>query len=213
MSEKYPYPEAEHYEFPRDPYQQADDEMRLYPTSDEFRKNLVTLKRMYSKTPLMKSMEQYSRIASIVRIPEISGGGIGSFNFGFYSGALLSVHVNVAPAPRYLNSAVLSTNLLEGFDLEGPGAEQLILLRLGAIKDWFLEWAGQEGSDEDPGWSQFFDEQTLDYQERAYAMADLVYGEQKFSYEHQLDFLMGYTFASNMVWTVAAQHKIDPPVL
>lgn len=194
MSEHYPYHPSEQYEFPRNQIEQAEEELRIYDTPIEFRKNLLGLKRMYEWTACFQSLKQYAAYAADLRtVPE--GAVIkSSFNGDFFSGELMAMHVNVAPAPLGTKRAILFNDFLS--DLEGNPAKDTIEEN---IRDFIAEWAGGESNN----WAEFLAEQDPRYQKAATMMAERMYDRCDGALERELDFLAGFTFASNLVWHAA----------
>lgn len=202
MSERYGYPEAEYLPSPRNPHEQADDELRTYDTPERMRANLVALKLGYEKTACMRAMGKYAQFAAVVRSPE-SGIGNRDFNPDFYSGTLMAVHINLAPASEGVRQKVLSTDFLSELDNhpQRHTVEQ-------SIKEWFEKWSG----DDEHSWIHFYDCQTEAYQERAHALAERLYEDRSDTNERQYDFMLGYTFASNLVWTCGMAYRSRAPI-
>jgi hypothetical protein len=105
-----------------------------------------------------------------------------------------------------MKHSMLSTDFLNGLNDESD--TELIE---DSIRDWFKKWAGEIDDEDSMTWHEFLELQTQDYQERALALAELAYGAKRFAPERQLDFMIGYTFASYLIWT-AAKKGNDTPV-
>lgn len=192
MAEQYPYPSQEHYEFPKTQTEQAREELRIYPEWSDFRANLLALMRMYEKTPCMKSMERYAILAEPLRTDSETNKKL--LNHDFYNGALLGVHVNLAPAPTHIKRKVLSTEFLADLD-ENPLEYEIAQSVTAHIE----EWSGSKKNN----WRAFLDEQDRGYRDAATELALKLYENVPDSEEQQLDFMVGFTFASNLVWQTA----------
>jgi hypothetical protein len=200
---QYTYAQSEHYEFPRTPSQQADEELRLYPKPRDFRKSLVMLKELYKETPCFSAMKRYAEFASVVKAPAEHEEYTSGFNRDFFSGALIAMHVNVAPTDDYTKWKVLTTDFLDGLD-SAPNRETII----DSIQEWLKTWAG-EGEN---SWQEFFDSQDKDYQDHALALCAHMFDGFTNNEERQQNFMLGYTLSSNLVWTAGMSAQIRPPV-
>ncbi len=191
MSDTYPYPIQEHYDFPKDQTEQAEEELRYYPTQEEMLLNISALNEMYGSTPFMRAMKKYADIAKSLRI---SGSDFdrqsNESNDDFYNGTLLSTHVNVAPARSVVRRTVLRTNPLAGFD-ESP--EKAFIAK--NIEDYLQEWV----SGDTYNWHDFLESQDEQYKDVVVRLALRMYEGEEFSEEKELDFLAGLTFATNIV--------------
>lgn len=193
--EAFPYPKQEHYVFPCNQLEQVQDELRLYPTGDEFREFAIGLQRLYSTTTFMQTIREYAKLAGKFRVPDIDGGSPGNFNFGFYDGALLALHMNVAPAEKRVKRFVFD-------ELSYPEESQFSDLE--EVIDRMNLWSG-EGEE---SWSAFFDAQTDEYQASIFNIVERIYDNRNDPTERSYDFILGYTLSSNFVWSIA---KRIPP--
>ena len=199
MAEQYPYHPSEHYAFPHDPIEQAEEELRLYDTPYEFQESVEVLKSMYQWTACFKSLEQYAVYAADLRpTPPDEVAVRSGFNEEFFSGALMATHVNVAPAPLTTKRTILNIDFLAGIDQspEKDAIEQ-------SIKEWLDGWAGGETDN----WAEFLAEQDVRYQAVATALAERMFEGRENALERELDFLVGFTFASNIVWQAARRSE------
>lgn len=198
----YLYPKAEHYESPASPHEQVDEELRVYETPAQLRVEVAALRLSYQKTAFMQSVKELSMCAAAVRSPESSVSSK-NFNGDFFSGALVALHVNIAPASEELQSYVLRARFTP--DTSNDADEDLVALQLTEVLE---EWA----ADGERSWSAFYESQSKDYQKRAMALSQRMYADKEDFVERELDFIMGYTFASNMVWTIGLSHRSKNPV-
>lgn len=185
----YPYPIAEHCIEPRNQHEQADEELRLYRTSEEMRARLDMLRLMYAKTPIMQSMCEFSEFAAAVRSPS-SEVGSDDFNSDFYDGMQMAVHINLAPASDKLQHYVRGVYFMP--NVGGDDDSEAIKM--------LQEWA-------DTKWQDFYDAQDEDFQSRAMALGERLYEDDDDCLERQYDYILGYTYASNLVWSAAATYQ------
>ena len=196
MSEQYSYPEREHYQFPKNIIEQAREELRFYGEPVEFQKNLVALKRMYAKTPFMKSMEIYATIAASLQTNQIKEATKQRPNVDFFGGALMGAHINLAPAPTHIKQYVLRQSFIA--DLHGDTEHSSVL---GEVSDRMAEWAGGEENN----WHEFLADQPVDFQDAVVELATTLYADRDDSEDRQLDFMVGFTFATNFVWLASKE--------
>lgn len=98
---------------------------------------------------------------------------------------------------------MLLTNFLYGLD-DDPDKET----KIDSIKEWLTTWAG-DGED---NWSQFLDEQSPEYQEKALALGAKLFEGREGAEERELDFIVGYTMASNLLWKAGLYTNTPNPV-
>lgn len=192
-----PYPEVEDCVLPRDQIQQIEDELRMHPTSESFVRSLAELKEIYQHTPFMLSMRQFAEYAASFQ------SGADTFthdtNISFYLGSLFGFHVNTWPAPAHIKRLVANGDYRHGIETATNRA---------TIEENITAWL-QEWTDGDNNWLEFMEEQSPRFLDAATECAALVHDE----LEQQLDFMVGFATATNLVWQLAKPKTIiDPPV-
>lgn len=192
MEFQYPYPEKEHYVLPRNLVEQTHDELRMYPAPADLRLCIEGLRKMYAKTPYMQSMKQYAALAGVLKSEQGPLDGEGKFNFDFYRGALLGLHMNLAPEPVHAKRRVLYSKeiLAEGID-ESPVRDEIY----AGLRESLEEWV----SNKKDSWYSFLADQGDDYIEAAIGLAAALYDDREDSEEAQLDCVAGFAFATKMV--------------
>lgn len=197
MAEQYPYPPQEHYEVPRSRTEQAEEELRLYPEASEFAIGLRGLRRMYEGMPCMQAIERYALIAGSLR--EDSSETVEVLNRDFYNGALMGIHVNLAPASLDIKRKVLQTHLLENLD-DNPMKNEIVRNIALHIEEW--------ASSKKNNWRTFLDTQDRAYRDIATELSLKLYEDTEDAEERQLDFIVGFTYATNLVWQIAGTDKV-----
>lgn len=195
MAEQYPYPNQEHYETPKNQIEQLQEEFRMYPVQDDVRSNLLGLREMYGNMPCMQAVERYATIAGTLRSD--SDPRVEVLNRDFYDGALLGVHVNVAPSPLDIKRKVLYTDVLQHLD-ENPKEEEII----SNITTYMEQWAGGRKN----SWRKFLDGLDMMYCDTATELAWVLYEGWDDSEERQLDFMAGFAFATSLVEQTAQEN-------
>ncbi len=202
--EQLPYPEREHYTFPRNHIEQAQEELRTYAEPDEFRKHLVSVKRQYYGTPFVQTIERYSRYAAVLHTDQPELDTSRALNSDFFSGAVMAVHIHTAPAPTNTLRFILGNRFLSSFDSDANNA-----VFEADVREWMLFWA----NDETDNWATFLEQQDPRFQSIAMELAEMTFRGRPNHLERELDYLIGFTFASNIIWQLnASPYNLKPRV-
>lgn len=205
MSELSPYPNREHYSFPRNAIEQAREELKLYPEPPAFRRNIFGLQKMYARTACLGSMQKYAEFATGLHLSETGDDKSQHLiNADFFSGTIAAVHINVAPRPLHIRRQVLQQNFLLGLD-ENASNDSIA----ENITEHMQEWSGGE----EDNWHIFLEQQGNEFADIAMEVAAKPFEDKLKSEERELDFLIGFTYATNLVHQVAEyQTSAWPPL-
>lgn len=148
----------------------------------------------------MQAMRRYAEFASVLQHRTRS-----RLNFDFYSGTLVAVHAHTAPYSSSRRALILGKNFLRGFE-ENPNRE---LIEMN-IMNFLDTWSGK-GKD---NWNGFLAGHSEAYQNAVIKLAEKTFEGKKEAFERELDFVIGFTFAANLVEQLVENehYQFAPPV-
>ena len=199
MAEAYPYPEQEHYEEPKNPLQVIDEELRIYRDSEDFRRGVITIGRIYKDTDLMYCFKKYAYLMNVANISVGRGSSGSGIDADFYGGTILGMHSMLKPAPKPLRQRLLRTDTLEDYSPWSDPEDQDNAALGQAVTQLASFQAGE--------WTELFELQPLEHQERITNMGIRLYQDVENGHERNKrweSFAAGYLFSSNLiVYTVS----------
>lgn len=190
MTEKYGYPEAEHYDVPQDVDEVVLDELRYYPDADSMGK---MLRALYKNAPIYHCIEEY---AGLMESVNVTTGRSSSETFQdeeFISGGMLALHSLMKTQPKVGRQSLLFSHMIieeenENEEIDPSGSfEQRTLQELHEV---------QGG-----GWHDTFRSLPEESQHLIVHTADTLYASDTFSAEQQESFICGYLFALGLLKT------------
>lgn len=203
MSERYSYPEAEHYIEPRNPLEVIDEELRFYPDASSMREGLIAIGRIYQNTELLYCMKKYAYLVSVASIMSGNGPEKPGIDNDFYAGAILGTHVMVKPAPKPVRQRVLRIDVLDGYSPWSDGFDPDHEI----LKEALEELAHYK----DGEWRELFDDQPAEHQERIMDLGGRMYEDiasAQTRNQRWESFTSGYLFAANLIYSGFSGEKV-----
>lgn len=200
MSERYPYPNAEHYVFPKSRAATLGDEMAFYPEPEELRHMTVALAQFYENTPIMGTMKKHAFLMNVVHHAMNGEGDESRMDSDFLMGTLYGVHTTVHTAPSWVRRWVLGYNPLR----EITGDDDDLHIRKELL-EYLQAW-------ETAGFEEKFEEAPDDLQEALLDFTRQMYGGIYRSEDKQRSFMTGYVFAINLIDSNVPPHRAGAPI-
>ena len=197
MSEQYPYPNAEHYVFPRNRAQVIADELSYYREPEDIREAVVALAEYYSPAPIMDAMKRFAFLNSAARIDIGGTEERPQIDDDFWLGALMGVHTSVHTLSSYDNDGngfaaskrelILGNNSLRTLSGDEEDAETVQFL-IGSLKVWDAEL-----------FEKRFNQAPEELQEAIFDLTDHMYCGIYNAQAKGQNFMSGYVFAINYI--------------
>lgn len=194
MSERYPYPENEHYVFPKTRAEIINDELSFYPDPEELRHMSVGLAKLYSETPIMSTMRKYAFLMNVVHIASDGRGDDSKVDSDFLMGSLYGVHTSTHTASPTLRRRILDFDPLK----EITGEDDSDLECRKELMQYLNAW-------EKHGFEEKYNEAPEELQVALSDLAKHMYGCIHEPQRKERSFMTGYMFVTSII-----DHNIDP---
>jgi len=191
MANQYPYPEAEHYVFPKTSTEVIADELRHYPDGPSFRKNLVGLGRMYEKTPLLQCCKKYAALMQLAAVATGQTGKPRQLEMDFYAGEVFSLHANITTLDTPAKRILLMKDALEEYadgSIQYDPKDDRLQRRIDDLITFRDEAA-----------DKLFENQSERVQEHILEAALRSYDDVAHAGQRQNRFIAGYLFAAQLI--------------
>lgn len=187
MSERYPYPENEHYVFPKTRAEIINDELHYYQDPDEFREASIGIARLYAETPIINSMNKYAFLMNVVHVVTNGHGHESHVDRDFLMGTLYGVHTTVHTASVWKRRQILGYDPMSG--VEGEEEDREIRQQImGKLRAWEAE-----------GVKEKLDEAPEDFQTALTDLTKHLYHGMGETKDQERSFITGYMFATSLI--------------
>lgn len=202
MSEKYPYPAAEHYVFPKNPIEMMDEHLRRNFDPERSRSEIIANGHYYKETPLYRALSSYGFISQQALMKRMDTGQavIERYRMDFHAGAICALHNNLHPGPHNVKESVLSNDPLYPLHERDIDTSENVTF-IENIAAHMLEW--HEG-----GSQEFLAEQDDEFSMRLQLIAESTYRGMDNALECEQSFIDGYLFSCNLTWQYAGSRSI-----
>lgn len=195
MAETYPYPEAEHYEFPRTPLAVLEDELHIYKDGPELRDSILGLETMYRGNPLHTNIVAYAALMKRAAIAAelISYSSDAAQDLAFLGGEVLAVHCSLRPMPRVMRQYMLGRDMLCVAYADAYNAEFRATVAQQTMRE-LIEYREQD-------WQTLLQAQDPAYREAILQASNTVYNDLPDTEILRDNFTAGYLYAGNLIFS------------
>ena len=183
MSKTYPYPEQEHLETPRTIPAILEEELRIYPDGESFRRGTLAIGQIYEATHVMKSIVWASQLMNLASVSIGKTVAFENADPDFFAGATLGLHSMYRAIGKEYGRYILNADCLPGFDPERPNEGNALTRIVDDLNFWH-----------DVGAPDFLEQQDDDIQEIIMKTQLRTYGDTANAREREDSFLAGMTY-------------------
>lgn len=190
MSERYPYPENEHYVFPKTRAEIIQDELRYYKYPEDLRAMGIGLRRLYAEAPIISSMQKYAVLMNVVHLVTKGYGQRSQADNDFFMGSIYGIHTTIHTATAATRKEVLRLDPMRGLDGSGEEAEDREYQQ--KVMGWLQVW-------ETTDFEKEFERSPEELQTNLRDLAKHMYCGIQTPHEREQSFMSGYLFATKMI--------------